>query len=191
MALISLPTAEIPDTVKWSFWGGGLALFSGAVLWTILTTREYSPEQQAANQRMQELGAQHGSCAGKQELYRQHGVDRGRARRDAGGQPACLEEVLLLGALLATYGVISGIGIALVSRGAAPICCRASSAILPAYPTMKRLALVQFFEAWSALFIMWINTTPVVTQYVFGGTDTTSAAYGAGANWAERAVHGL
>ena len=47
---------------------------------------------------------------------------------------------------------------------------------------MKRLALVQFFS-WSALFIMWINTTPVVTQYVFGSTDTTSAAYNEGANW--------
>ena len=31
---------------------------------------------------------------------------------------------------------------------------------------MKRLALVQFFS-WSALFIMWINTTPVVAQYIF------------------------
>ena len=49
-------------------------------------------------------------------------------------------------------------------------------------PVMKRLALVQFFS-WSALFIMWINTTPVVTQYVFGSTDTASAAYNEGANW--------
>jgi maltose/moltooligosaccharide transporter len=47
---------------------------------------------------------------------------------------------------------------------------------------MKRLAVVQFFS-WSALFIMWINTTPVVTQYVFGSTDTASAAYNDGANW--------
>jgi maltose/moltooligosaccharide transporter len=30
---------------------------------------------------------------------------------------------------------------------------------------------------------MWINTTPVVTQYVFGSTDTASAAYNEGANW--------
>ncbi|MDZ7588889.1 MAG: hypothetical protein U5J78_07085 [Parasphingorhabdus sp.] len=29
---------------------------------------------------------------------------------------------------------------------------------------MKRLALVQFFS-WSALFIMWINTSPIVAQY--------------------------
>ena len=33
-------------------------------------------------------------------------------------------------------------------------------------PIMKRLALVQFFS-WSALFIMWIYTTPVVAQYFY------------------------
>ena len=38
---------------------------------------------------------------------------------------------------------------------------------------MKRLALVQFFS-WSALFIMWIYTTPVVAQYMFGSSDTHS-----------------
>jgi maltose/moltooligosaccharide transporter len=47
---------------------------------------------------------------------------------------------------------------------------------------MKRLALVQFFS-WSALFIMWINTTPIVTQYHFHSTDPASAAYQDGANW--------
>src|SRR3954470_1046907 len=34
----------IPDTVRYSFWFGGAALFL-AVLWTVLTTREYSPEE--------------------------------------------------------------------------------------------------------------------------------------------------
>ena len=30
---------------------------------------------------------------------------------------------------------------------------------------------------------MWINTTPVVTQYHYGTTDPASAAYQTGANW--------
>jgi len=34
----------IPDTVKYAFYGGGAVLL-GAVLWTILTTREYAPAQ--------------------------------------------------------------------------------------------------------------------------------------------------
>jgi len=49
-------------------------------------------------------------------------------------------------------------------------------------PIMKKLALVQFFS-WSALFIMWINTTPVVAQYFFGTTDAASPAYQDAGNW--------
>jgi maltose/moltooligosaccharide transporter len=47
---------------------------------------------------------------------------------------------------------------------------------------MKKLALAQFFS-WSALFIMWIYTTPVVAQYMFGSADPASEAYGEGGNW--------
>src|SRR3954466_9889523 len=36
----------IPDTVRYSFWFGGAALFL-AVLWTVLSTREYSPDEMA------------------------------------------------------------------------------------------------------------------------------------------------
>lgn len=36
----------VPDNVKWSFYIGGFLLL-GAVLWTIFTTKEYSPEEQA------------------------------------------------------------------------------------------------------------------------------------------------
>ena len=37
-------TGGIPDTVRFSFWFGGAALFL-AVLWTVFTTREYAPEE--------------------------------------------------------------------------------------------------------------------------------------------------
>jgi maltose/moltooligosaccharide transporter len=52
-------------------------------------------------------------------------------------------------------------------------------------PLMKRLALVQFFS-WSALFIMWIYTTPIVAQYGFGTTDPASPAYQQAANYVGR-----
>ena len=41
---------------------------------------------------------------------------------------------------------------------------------------MKRLAVVQFFS-WSALFTMWIYTTPVVAQNFYGAPDPASAGY--------------
>ena len=43
-------------------------------------------------------------------------------------------------------------------------------------PLMKRLALVQFFT-WSALYTMWVFTTPVVAQDFYGTTDSASAAF--------------
>jgi len=47
---------------------------------------------------------------------------------------------------------------------------------------MKRLALAQFFS-WSALFIMWINTTPVVADNFYHAPDPASAAYQEAGNW--------
>ena len=174
----------IPDTVKWSFWGGGLALFC-AVLWTIVTTREYSPEQQAAFAHAQEAAPQHPvrALASKSYVGGAVWIGAGLAVMLAVDRLALEKEVLLLGALLAAYGVISGIGIALAKQGRSANMLSSIVGDFSGMPdVMKRLALVQFFS-WSALFIMWINTTPVVTQYVFGSTDTTSAAYNEGANW--------
>ena len=174
----------LPDTVKWSFWGGGLALFC-AVLWTILTTREYSPEQQAAFAHAQEAAPQHPvrALASKSYVGGAVWIVAGLAVMLAVDRLALEKEVLLLGALLAAYGVISGIGIALAKQGRSANMLSSIVGDFAGMPdVMKRLALVQFFS-WSALFIMWINTTPVVTQYVFGSTDTTSAAYNEGANW--------
>ncbi|TAE20936.1 MAG: MFS transporter [Candidatus Kapaibacterium sp.] len=48
--------------------------------------------------------------------------------------------------------------------------------------TMLQLAVVQFFS-WFALFSMWIYTTAAVTTRIYGTSDTSSAAYNAGADW--------
>src|SRR4051812_10206357 len=41
------PAGMIPATVRYSFWAGGIALFA-AVMWTVLSTREYAPDEMAA-----------------------------------------------------------------------------------------------------------------------------------------------
>ncbi|UUR09294.1 MFS transporter [Sphingomonas glaciei] len=174
----------IPDTVKWSFWAGGAALFL-AVMWTVLTTREYSPEQMLS----------FGEAPG-------HALDDSRAALAsrsmlvpfvwgaAGGLVIALvpelgleKEVYLLGGLLVAYGALSAFAIAAAKRG------RGSGMLgslvgdfsgMP--PVMKQLALVQFFS-WSALFIMWINTTPVVAQNFFRASDPDSALYQEAGNW--------
>ena len=178
------PQGSIPDTVKWSFWFGAAALL-GAVVWTVVSTREFSPEEMAAFdgeaevETMQPIRA----LAAKSYLSSAIWIALG------GGVVALVDiwklekEVLLLGALLAVYGVLSAFAIAMAKQGRET---NMLSSIVGDFagmpPVMKRLAVVQFFS-WSALFIMWINTTPVVTQYVFGSSDTTSDAYNQGANW--------
>ena len=171
----------IPETVRISMRAGAAILFA-AVLWTVLTTREYAPAEMAAF-------AGGGAEAETPSLAgRGFGAPVGWT---AGGALLALavvhwglrKEVLLLAGLLAAYGLASGVAIAgaRARRGTGML-----GAIVGDFsgmpPIMKRLALVQFCS-WSALFIMWIHTTPVVAQRVFGAVDPASAGYQAAANW--------
>ena len=179
----SAAPGEIPNTVRYSFWAGGLALFA-SVLWTVLTTREYSPEE------MREFG-EHGEAeaqpvralAAKSPLASAAWIGAGAAVALAVRQFGLEKEVYLLAALLAAYGLASIAAILLARSG------RDSNMLASIVgdfsgmpPVMRRLALVQFFS-WSALFIMWINTTPVVAQRFFGAADPASPAYQNGGNW--------
>jgi maltose/moltooligosaccharide transporter len=48
--------------------------------------------------------------------------------------------------------------------------------------TMRQLAAVQFFS-WSALFVMWVNTTNAIAANVYGTTDAQSDAFQSAGNW--------
>ncbi len=177
------PDGQIPDTVKYSFWFGGVALFA-SVLWTVLTTKEYSPaEMEAFDGPAEDSGS----------------TMRALAARSMGGAAVWIlaglivtvlveimsleKEVYLLGALLAAYGIASLLAINLAKSGRDNNVLSHIVGDFSGMPDiMKKLALAQFFS-WSALFIMWIYTTPVVAQYMFGSADPASAAYGEGGNW--------
>jgi len=47
------PLGIIPDSVKYSFYFGGIA-FIVTVLWTVVTSKEYSPEEMEAFEKHQE-----------------------------------------------------------------------------------------------------------------------------------------
>jgi maltose/moltooligosaccharide transporter len=175
----------IPDTVRYAFWFGGAALFL-AVLWTVISTREYSPdEMRAFNQDANTDGPS--------------STIRALAARGLGGsliwlaagvvvqlivQRFALEkEMYLLGALLIAYGLASISGIFLARQGKSSNMLANIVGDFSGMPeVMKRLAVAQFFS-WSALFTMWINTTPVVAQNFFGSADAQSAAYQEAGNW--------
>lgn len=178
------PLGGIPDTVRYAFWFGGAALFL-AVLWTVLTTTEYSPEEMAAFE-----GARAAEEAQAMRALSARTYGSGLAWLAAGTavmlavRPLGLEkEVYLLGGLLAAYGLASLAAIALARSGRDRNMLSSIVGDFAGMPKlMKRLALAQFFS-WSALFIMWINTTPVVAQYFYGAPDASDPLYQEGANW--------
>lgn len=174
---------EIPDTVRYAFWFGAAALFL-AVLWTVLTTREYSPEEMErfTGEPQQEA---HTLRALASRSYLSSGVwiAAGALVLLAVRQLGLEKEVYLLGALLVAYGVASMVAIRGARGGSPPSILRHIVGDFAGMPElMKRLALVQFFS-WSALFIMWINTTPVVAQYFYDSPSADSPLYQEGANW--------
>ncbi len=175
---------DIPDTVTYSFWAGAVALFL-AVMWTILTTKEYSPEelvsfnQEGAPNDSETLRALANKSLTSSFLW----IGAGALLALIVNWLAVEKEMYLLAVLLGAYGILSLIATQMAKGGSAPNMLSSIVGDFSGMPEiMKRLAVVQFFS-WSALFIMWINTTPVVSQYVFNSTDAASEAYNAGGNW--------
>jgi maltose/moltooligosaccharide transporter len=178
-------TSGIPETVRISFWVGGAALFL-AVLWTVLTTREYSPEEMSVFGESAEhpdndetIRALASRTFGSSLVWIAAGV-----LVILGVLEFALEkEMYVLGGLLIAYGLASVIAIQLARGGASSNMLAHIVGDFSGMPTvMKRLAVAQFFS-WSALFIMWINTTPVVAQNFYHAPDTTGAIYQDAGNW--------
>jgi maltose/moltooligosaccharide transporter len=169
----------IPDTVRFSFWFGAVALFV-AVGWTVLSTSEYSPDEMA----------RFGETAEHPENDEQLAALGGRSFTPsfawiAAGIVVVLgvvqlnlqKEVYLLGGLLIAYGVARLIAIQLARSGNRTNMLAHIVGDFAGMPRlMKRLAVVQFFT-WSALYTMWVFTTPVVAQDFYGSGDPASAAF--------------
>jgi maltose/moltooligosaccharide transporter len=107
----SAPKGEVAPTVTWAFYLGASALFL-TVLWTVVRTKEYSPE------------------------------DYNRYKNITPAAPAPKKS---LAVRLGNFWQL----------------------FIQMPKTMRQLALVQFFS-WFALFIMWVYTTPAITQYIWG-----------------------
>jgi maltose/moltooligosaccharide transporter len=170
------PEGSIPPSVRYSFYLGATAIVL-AVGWTVFKVREYSPAELAAFDGEAELPGETAPL-----VYPANGAAWLVAGVALLGLVALLEldkQLYVLGGGIAAFGLIQLSGRFTQSKG---VLAQIVSDLAQMPLQMKQLALVQFFT-WIALFIMWIYTTPVVTQYVFGSTDTASAAYNAGADW--------
>ncbi len=191
------PEGVIPDSVKWSFYVGGL-VFLLAVLWTVLKSNEYSPEEleafeeskkeNKATQHIDNVDSQSGVSIKRQfsiglflliigvlaSIYVHHINSLGE-----GGKHKELY-ILSIGLLVVgfLFALVSQLRKSEVRNGFTIIV----TDLLNMPKTMKQLAWVQFFS-WFALFSMWIYTTKAVTGHVFGTSDSTSKLYNDAADW--------
>lgn len=182
------PEGIIPDSVKWSFYVGGI-VFLFAVLWTVFRSKEYSPEELAAFEKadkalqpepMEEINIQKNI---KNQFYVGLGMTiLGVLVSYIIYQQNLTKElyILFIGLMVAglLFIVVSQLRKNNVKNGFTVII----SDMLNMPTTMKQLAWVQFFS-WFALFSMWIYTTQAVTGHVFGTSDTTSELYNDAADW--------
>jgi len=182
----------IPDSVKWSFYAGGLVFFF-AVAWTIFRTREYSPEELSRFDKSEETVSEYkGELTTDEEFIRNSGalIKKGLIISLLGILltiwfiEADLDKELYIVSLgLLVAGLLSFIAGWVQRKGVNTsgfVTIVNDVQFMPT--TMKQLAVVQFFS-WFALFAMWIYTTRAVTSYVYGTSDTTSVLYNDGADW--------
>ena len=104
---------EVAPSVVWAFYIGATVLL-GTVIWTVIRTKEYAPE----------------------EYNRYKGLDADTAEPQEAKAP-----------LFQRIGEFFEL-------------------VRDMPKTMKQLAVVQFFS-WFALFIMWVYTTPAITQHIW------------------------
>lgn len=186
------PDGGVPPSVHIAFYVGAAGLLL-AVLWTVFTTREYSPEQIAA------FEAAERAARGQGENTAVDPPTRAAKTYLVGGLVWALAGVALAAGIFAARlekevyvlaGMVGGFGLAQLVAGAMRGGGRTSNGFfeviedlfrMPA--TMRQLAVVQFFS-WFGLFAMWIYTTPAVTAFHYHAVDTTSRAYNDGADWA-------
>jgi maltose/moltooligosaccharide transporter len=177
---------QLPQSVKLAFYLGAVA-FLGAVLWTVLRTREYSPAELAEfDERVGEHAAAAEQHAQTPEWYRKSAaawIVVGSAFAAAIAVFSWDKQLYVLGCGLVAFGLLQIVVASRQSRGATEGMLHNVINDLYLMPqVMRQLAVVQFLS-WFALFAMWIYTTAAVTEHHYGTTDAASAAYNEGANW--------
>jgi maltose/moltooligosaccharide transporter len=169
------PEHMIPDSVRLSFYLGA-AVFFAAVLWTVVKSREYSPEEMAsfAENQARESHARKVRTTEEFALNGDRQVRMGLVLIVLGAlfsawlASAAIYQVMILSAGIGVAGILLIAGGLMQKNGRYE---NGFVTILNDFQdmprTMKQLSLVQLFS-WFALFAMWIYTTAAVTSHIYG-----------------------
>jgi maltose/moltooligosaccharide transporter len=182
---VSTADSLIPESVKWSFYIGG-AIFFISVLWTVFSTKEYSPKE--LKEFSEAEGHTEASIAADEEIVSKKHFSRNGLIYTTSGVILCAivfflslkQELYILTGGVTIFGLIQYYSS--FKRESKNGLVVVMSDLLKMPTTMKQLAVVQFFS-WLALFSMWIYTTSAVTNHIYGTSDTTTALYNEGADW--------
>jgi len=181
---------EIPDSVKYSFYIGAIVFFL-AVLITILTTKEYSPQEMRAFNENRKNDSDLNKYDFEKSIDAKKLFKNGLIWTISGFFLFIIFYLFIyldygLGVF---FGGIIVFGLLQIATGWLTKNKNRKSGLVVVMndlykmpKTMIQLALVQFFS-WFALFAMWIYTTPAVTKHIYGTTDNSSLLYNEGANW--------
>lgn len=182
------PAGEIPNSVKFSFYAGGLVFFL-AVLWTVIRSKEYSPDEMVKFQSTE--AATHARSNDEDFIPHNKFYKNGITWIIIGiimflsfyffiymdyGIGVFFGGITVFGFIQLIVGYLTQSG--KKEKGIVVVI----NDLYKMPKTMVQLAFVQFFS-WFALFAMWIYTTSAVTKHIYGATDTTSALYNQGADW--------
>jgi maltose/moltooligosaccharide transporter len=186
------PEGEIPLSVKLSFYIGA-AVFLVAVLWTVFSTKEYSPEELKKYSESDQNSIHSKENKSSNEIVSATRFLRGgilwvligligslilflTLKKTDYGLYVLFVGSIVFGVLLFIVAYLTNIG---KTEGGFVV---VFNDFFRMPKTMKQLAVVQFFS-WFSLFAMWIYTTPAVTHHIYGAVDTTSELYNKGADW--------
>jgi maltose/moltooligosaccharide transporter len=184
------PLGVIPDSVKYSFYFGGIA-FLVTVLWTVITSKEYSPQELEAFEKHKE------TTFIKEQKPAEWFTANAKTHLNKGLLFLLISLLFSLTIFhydlkkdlyVLSIGLIGLGGLAMLISGLLQKNNKTNNGFVTIMndfqfmpKIMKQLAWVQFFS-WFALFSMWIYTTLAVTQHIYQTTDTTSESYNTGAN---------
>ncbi len=178
------PDGGIPDTVHWAFYAGAV-VFLAAVLWTVVSTKEYSPQELASFGDSAEAAPSAATTRPTRRYLSQGlaciaaGILFSAAVAVSGWSP----QLHILGVGGAVFGLLQLVVASRQSHGRMDGALVGIMSDLFAMPrAMRQLAVVQFLS-WFGLFAMWIYTTSAVTSRHYGTSDPDSPLFNEGANW--------
>jgi maltose/moltooligosaccharide transporter len=182
------PEGEIPLSVRLSFYMGGV-VFICSVLWTILRTKEYSPDElqsYSSDEKKEYDDDTESNVSLGSGAFLKRGIiwfSAGLLMTFVVYYFSFMKELYILSFGIGVFGIIQTVSGILISNGNTKgglVVVMRDLAQMP--KTMGQLAIVQFFS-WFALFSMWIYTTSAVTSQIYGTKDPASELYNQGANW--------